>query len=177
MKVEDCYQLGYVIKTHGLKGEIQVFLDVDNPLDYQDLESVFVKQGNALIPFFLEHIQVNAKKSIVALEEIESLEDAEKLVGKELYLPLSVLPELPEGEYYYHQLIGLQLVADGKTIGPVDQVYEIAPQNLLSVTHQGKEVMIPINDQIIQKVDFTTGVITAHLPEGLLEVYLEENED
>lgn len=177
MKVEDCYQLGYVIKTHGLKGEIQVFLDVDNPLDYQNLESVFVKQGNALVPFFLEYIQVNPKKSITKFEEVDAIEEAERLVGQELYLPLNALPELSEGEYYYHQLVGLTMVEDGKELGVVDQVYEIAPQNLLSIQHQGKEIMIPINDEIIRSVDFEKQTIEAKLPEGLLDVYLEEDED
>ncbi|MBU2884877.1 ribosome maturation factor RimM [Gilvimarinus agarilyticus] len=177
MKVEDCYQLGYVIKTHGLKGEVQFFLDVDAPSEYQDLESVLVKQGNALIPFFLDHIQINSKKSIAKIEDIDSIEEANKLVGCELYLPLSNLPDLPNGQYYYHQLVGLTLVNQGKELGIVDSVYEIAPQNLLSITHQGKEIMIPINDQIIESVDFEKNIILAKLPEGLLEVYLEDNED
>ncbi|UXP33127.1 ribosome maturation factor RimM [Reichenbachiella agarivorans] len=177
MRVDDCYQLGYVIKTHGLKGEIQIFLDVDDPYDYQDLESVFVKQGNTLVPFFLEYIQVNPRKSITKFEDVNALEDAEKLVGCELHLPLDNLPPLEDGEYYFHQLVGLMLLDEGKEIGIVDSVYEIAPQNLISLTHMGHEVMIPINDEIILSVDFDQKLIHANLPEGLIDVYLEDNEN
>ncbi|PIB36663.1 16S rRNA processing protein RimM [Reichenbachiella sp. 5M10] len=177
MKVEDCYQLGYVIKTHGLKGEVQLFLDVDDPLDYQNLESVFVKQDNTLVPFFLEYIQINAKKSITKLEEVDDIETAEKLVGKELYLSLNSLPQLENGHYYYHQLVGLTLWDRDTALGVVDRVYEIAPQNLLSLQHQGHEIMIPINDNIILSVDFDKKRIEAQLPEGLLDVYLEDNEN
>lgn len=152
-------------------------LDVDNPSAYQELESVLVRQGEALIPFFLEYIQLSGKKGIAKLEEIDSIEDAEPLVSSELHLPLSVLPELPDGEYYYHQLIGLELYDQENLLGTVDQVYEIPPQNLISLNHQGTEVMIPINDEIIQKVDIKAGKIEAHLPDGLLDVYLEDNED
>ena len=52
MTVDECYLLGYIIKAHGLKGEVQVAIDADSPEAYQDLESVFVQQGQQLVPFF-----------------------------------------------------------------------------------------------------------------------------
>ena len=54
MRIDDCYQLGYVIKTHGLQGELSIMLDVDVPQAYQNLESVFVATvgSDTLIPFF-----------------------------------------------------------------------------------------------------------------------------
>ncbi|WP_109833291.1 ribosome maturation factor RimM [Reichenbachiella versicolor] len=177
MKVEDCYQLGYVIKTHGLKGEVQLMLDVDDPSAYQELESVLILQGGALVPFFLEYIQVSGKKALAKFEETESIEEASPMVSCELFLPLEILPELPAGDYYYHQLIGLDLYNDDQLLGKVDQVYEIPPQNLISLIYNGVEVMIPINDEIIKRVDIKEGKIEAQLPEGLLEVYLEDNEN
>lgn len=177
MRVEDCYQLGYVIKTHGLKGEVQIFLDVDIPGEYQGMESVFVNQDNSLVPFFLEYIQVGDKKSIVKFEEIDSIEEASKLVSSQLYLPLDMLPKLPDGKYYFHQLVGLNLIDNGKTIGEVTQVYEMGPQNLLSVDHNGVEVMVPLSPGIIGKVDFEKFEIQARLPDGLIDIYLEDNED
>jgi len=175
MKVEDCYQLGYVIKTHGLQGEVQLFLDVDNPQEYQNLESVLVKQDKVLIPFFLEHISINAKKSLAKFEEINSIEEAEKLVASEIYLPLSSLPKLSNGEYYLHQLVGLTLIDQGKKIGTVDQIYEIGPQNLISVTYQNKEILVPITDGIIIKADFEKSELITKLPEGLIDVFLNED--
>lgn len=175
MKVEDCYQLGYVIKTHGLNGEVQLFLDVDNPQEYQNLESVFIKQGNGLVPFFLEHIQINAKKSLAKFEDIDSIEEAERLISSELYLPLSFLPELPEGEYYLHQLVGLTVYDQDNELGKVEQVFEMGPQNLISVNHQGKEILIPIRDEIIIKADFENQKLITKLPEGLIDVFLDED--
>lgn len=177
MRVDDCYQLGYVIKTHGLKGEVQIFLDVDNPSEYQELESVFVLQNNALIPFFLEYIQCGDKKAIAKFEEIDSIEEAAKLVSGELYLPLDLLPELPDGKYYFHQLVGLTLFDGTEKIGEVTQVYEMGPQNLISVDHDGKEIMIPLMDEIVQKVDLKNSEIRAKLPDGLIDIYLEDHED
>lgn len=175
MKVDDCYQLGYVIKTHGLKGEVQLFLDVDDPSIYQELESVFVLQNKTLIPFFMEYIQIGDKKSIAKFEEIDTIEDASSLVSSELFLPLTQLPKLTDGQYYFHQLIGMSVLEEGKELGIVDQVYEINPQNLLSIYHKQKEVLIPITDHIVHKVDVDKKEIQVSLPDGFLEVFLEEN--
>lgn len=175
MKVEDCYQLGYVVKTHGLQGEIQLFLDVDDPQEYRDLESVLVKQDNVLVPFFLEHISVNAKKSLAKFEDIDSIEDAEKLVASEIYLPLSNLPKLKDGAYYLHELVGLVLKDQDQEIGVIDQIYEMGPQNLISLKYKGKEVLVPITDGIIIKTDFEKNELITKLPEGLLNVFLDED--
>lgn len=177
MTIDDCYQIGHVIKTHGLKGEIQIFLDVDNPSEYQNLESMFVHQNNSLVPFFIEYIQINSTKAIAKFEEIDHVDAAKGLVACQLYLPLDHLPELTEGEYYLHQLVGMELFDKGQAIGHVKELFELGPQELISVIHQGKEVLIPLKDQIIQKVDLQNNRIDAVIPDGLLDIYLEEDED
>lgn len=177
MTVDDCYQIGHVIKTHGLKGEVQLFFDVDQPAEYQELESMFVYQNNSLVPFFIEHLQINANKVIAKFEEIDSIEDAKAIVACQIYLPLDVLPELPDGEYYLHQLVGMDLYDQGKLIGTVKELFESGAQDLISVTHQGKEVLIPIQDEIILKVDAVQNKIEANIPDGLLEIYLNDDED
>ncbi|MEO9805610.1 MAG: ribosome maturation factor RimM [Reichenbachiella sp.] len=177
MTVDDCYQIGHVIKTHGLKGEVQLFLDVDNPLEYKEMESMFVHQNNSLIPFFIEHIQINPAKAISKFEEIDDIEAAKTLVGCKLYLPLNNLPKLKDGEYYLHQLIGMELFDKGKSIGKVKELFEIGPQELISIIHQEKEVLIPLKDEIIKRVDVKEKKIDADIPEGLIDIYLEEDEN
>jgi 16S rRNA processing protein RimM len=177
MKVDDCYQLGYVIKTHGLKGEVQILLDVDDPSQYQKLESMFVLRNNSLVPFFIEHIQVIGKKAILKLEDIENIDEAKVFVSNEIYLPLALLPPIEDGGYYLHQLVGMELHDKGNAIGDVTEIYEMGPQNMISILHQGKEVLVPLIDEIIKKVDLERNVIDADLPEGLVDVFLEENEN
>ncbi|MEO9965165.1 MAG: ribosome maturation factor RimM [Reichenbachiella sp.] len=177
MTIDDCYQIGHVIKTHGLKGEVQLFLDVDNPSEYQDLESMFVHQNNTLVPFFVEYLQINANKAIVKFEEIDEIEQAKSLVACQIYLPLSLLPDLDDGEYYLHQLVGMELYDKGKLIGTVKELFEIGPQELISVIHQNKEVLIPIKDEILLKVDVKNNKIEADIPDGLIDIYLEDDEN
>ena len=174
MTVDDCYQIGHVIKTHGLKGEVQLFLDVDNPLEYQEMESMLVEQNDSLIPFFIEHLQVNPSKTIAKFEEVDEVDDAKKLVACKLYLPLDVLPDLKDGEYYLHQLVNMDLYDKGQLLGKVKELFEIGPQELISVIHQGKEVLIPIKDEIIRKVDIPNNRIDAEIPDGLIDIYLED---
>lgn len=176
MTVEDCYQIGYVIKTHGLKGEVQLFLDVDNPLEYQEMESILVQQNDSLIPFFIESLQINTNKAIVKFEEIDDVEEAKALVACQLYLPLNNLPELKDGEYYLHQLVDMDLYDKGKLIGKVQELFELGPQELISVIHQGKEVLIPLKDEIILKVDLENNRIEADVPDGLIDIYLEDED-
>lgn len=174
MTVDDCYQIGHVIKTHGLKGEVQLFLDVDDPLAYQEMESMLVQQNDSLVPFFIEHLQINPSKTIAKFEEIDDIEQAKSLVACQLYLPLDVLPELKDGEYYLHQLVGMDVYDRDTHLGQVKELFEIGPQELISVIHQEKEILIPIKDEIITKVDIENNRIDAEIPDGLIDIYLED---
>ena len=105
MLQNDCYQLGEVIKTHGLNGEVNIGLDVDFPDDYKNLESVFLKKEGKLDPFFIDTLQINGTKAIVKFEEVDSLNEAKKLVKSELFLPLTLLSKLSKGEFYFRQIV------------------------------------------------------------------------
>lgn len=174
MGFDDCYQLGKVVKTHGLRGEITIFLDVDFPDEYSELESVFVDTNGKLVPFFIESLHLQGERAIVALEDVETIDDAKPLVGKDLYLPLSRLPKLPDGKFYYHELIGFEFYDGERHIGQVSHVYEFPTHYLLHVDHQGTEVLVPAEDEIIRSVNLAEKKIYAELPHGLLEVYLDQ---
>lgn len=172
MGFDECYQLGTVVKTHGLRGELVFFLDVDFPEDYKELESVLIDINGKLVPFFIESFQHQGARAIVGLEDIRTLEDAEPLAGKELYLPLKALPKLAKGQYYYHELIGLEVFDDDKLIGTVTGVFQMPTNYLMGVDHKGTEVLIPLEDELIVSVDLEQRKIITRLPEGLLDVYL-----
>jgi 16S rRNA processing protein RimM len=176
MNKDNCFQLGYIAKVHGLHGEVGIVLDVDYPEDYEDLKSVFIEQKSRLVPYFLEHFVVSHSNKVLAkFEDHDSVEDAEKLVGSALFLPLNQLAQLEEDQYYFHELIGFEVLDEklGK-IGEVKVIYDLEAQDLLGVDHKGKEVLIPIQDQILLKVDKAAKKVYCHLPDGLLDIYLED---
>jgi len=178
MDVDSCYQLGYIIKPHGLQGEVNIYLDTDNPMAYKDLESVFILQDNQLVPFFIDKIKISANKAILSLEESRSIETAIRLKGAKLYLPLDFLPELDDDQYYFHEIIDFmvqdQILGD---LGPVASVYDIGPQDIMAFTCQGKEVLLPITEDTVIKVDKVRKTISVKLPAGLLDIYTSDEEE
>jgi 16S rRNA processing protein RimM len=176
MNKDQSFQLGYVSKVHGLRGEVMIVLDVDYPEDYETLEHLFLEQKSRLVPFFLEHFVLQpGNKALAKFEDLNSLDQVEDLVGLGVYLPLTALPELKDDQYFFHELIGFEVFDETKgLIGPIQIVYDLETQNLLGVTHKEKEVLIPIQDGIIQKVDKAAKKVYCRLPEGLLEIYLED---
>lgn len=172
MDFEECYQLGYILKTHGLKGEVVFVIDADQPEAYQELESVFVEQNKKPVPFFIEHLQISGSKAIVKFEEVDSLEEAQHLKGAGLFLPLAFLPNLEDG-YYFHELKGY-VVEDSLLgrLGNITGVLDAGNQTLLAMEFKQKEVLIPLVDEIVTRVDKSAKTVFTTLPHGLLDLYL-----
>lgn len=176
MDIDSCYQLGYVISKHGLNGGVNVFLDVDDPEYYREMESVFIAIDNdeTLVPFFIDSLSLKDNKAIIKFEGVDTPEEAERLVSCEVYLPLEFLPPLKENQFYFHEIIGYQVKdINSGDIGCVRFVYPSASQDLLSVLYREKEVLIPITDYIIKTVDKENKTLIVDLPDGLLDIYLE----
>lgn len=174
MNIDDCYHLGYIVKPHGVKGEIQMMLDVDNPAYYKNLESVFLELNQKLVPFFISQIQISNAIAIIKFDDINSFDQAEELVSSNAYLPLQFLPPLKEGQFYYHQIIGYQ-VKDEKhgLLGEIEDIMSLPQHEIFTFRHQGKEVLAPLNDLVIKKVDHNAKTLEVSLPDGLLELYLD----
>lgn len=177
MQLNECFELGYVLKTHGLKGEVLIVLDVDNPEEYEDMDSFFVLARGQLIPYFFESYKLHGNRAIVKLEDVNSIDTAKTLIGSKLFLPLDNLPELEEDQFYYHQVIGYQVMDATKgELGTVSSIYDMPGNDLLAMRYQGKEILVPITDEIVKSADHENKVVHVSLPEGLLEVFLNDGE-
>jgi 16S rRNA processing protein RimM len=149
---------------------------VDEPESYEDLESLFLEVKGQLVPFFVESIRVRGKKAIVKFEDVSSVEKAMQLKSCHLYLPTEVLPELEEGKFYYHEIIGYTVVDEEKgTLGTVTSVYTLPQQELVAMDYQNVEVLIPLNEAIVLQVNREQKTLITRLPGGLLELYLDDN--
>lgn len=175
MQKSECFALGKITKTHALKGEVIIYLDVDQPESYQNLEAVFLDIKGQLVPYIIEEIQVKGKKSIVKFEDISSIEEAESIVNTDAYLPLSALPELSDNQFYYHEVIGYEMIdaGNGQPIGTLKAIYESPGQDLFAIEIEGKEALVPIVDDFIVEIIHTEKKIKIVLPDGLLDVYLD----
>ena len=177
MTKDDCYQLGHITKTHGVSGELVLYLDVDDASEYADLDSVLLEVKGQLVPYFIESIAiVKASRAIVAFEEVDTIEQAERLIGCGAFLPLENLePITDETRFYFHEIVGYQVVdAEAGELGIVRGVYAMNAQDLIAMDYQGKEVLIPINSDIVRTVDRANQKLNVALPDGLLAIYMED---
>ncbi|MCS6834164.1 MAG: 16S rRNA processing protein RimM, partial [Flammeovirgaceae bacterium] len=128
-----------------------------------------------LVPYMIEYLHPHKERIIAKLEGIDSWEEAQVVVNKSIYLPLTALPKLKKGQYYFHDIIGYT-VEDEKLgrLGTITCYFTETPQPLLGMSYQGKEVLIPVNDAIVGMPNEKMKVIPVRLPEGLIEVYLDD---
>ena len=169
----DYYYLGKIIKTHGNNGDVTAYLDVDEPLEYEWLDMVFLNINKTPVPYFIENIRILNNKAVITFEDINDLEKAITLVKKEMYLPLSSLPKLSGNNFYYHEVEGFEVVDEkfGK-IGTLKEVLDYPNQAVMQIFYDEKEVLIPVNDDIIREVDRKNKIIKIKAPDGLIDVYL-----
>ncbi len=174
MQKEECFFVGKIVKKFSFKGELLVKLDTDEPELFTQMESVFVEKHKSLIPFFIEEISLHKSELLrIKFEEVTTEADADALMGCELYLPLNLLPELSGNKFYYHEIIGFTITdAHFGFVGIITSVNDTTAQHLFVIDHEGSEVLIPINDDIIQNVDRKAKNINIIAPEGLIDLYL-----
>ena len=176
MHKDKCFELGYITKLHGLKGEVILHLDVDSPEEYQKLESVFVEINQQLVPFFIKDQQLRGNKLIVRFEDIHSIEDAESLLNSIAYLPLAFLPKLDGEHFYYHDVIDFSVITqDNESIGKVITFHTESAQPIMVVDWNDKEILIPANSEILLRADLKEKKVYVNLPDGLLNIYLEND--
>ena len=174
MQKKDCFFVGKIVKKYSFKGELLVKLDTDEPELFTEMESVFVEQHKSLIPFFIENSSLHKSELLrVKFEEVDNEQDADALIGAALYLPLDFLPKLSGNQFYYHEIIGFTVEdASFGSIGTITGVNDTTAQALFEIDHNGKEVLIPINDEFIEKVDRASKTIFLTTTEGLIDIYL-----
>lgn len=175
MLKKDCYLLGTITKTRGFKGDLVFFLDVTDPYEYEKLESVFVDMNGMLTPFFIEQIKIqNNNRAYVKLEQVNSEEEAIRLTGKTIYLPLLQLPKLSGNKFYDHEIPGFAVIdADHGNIGLVVQVVDLPNNPLLQIDKNGIEILIPLRAGTVTQVDREKKELHVQSPPGLIELYLE----
>lgn len=173
MTKEECFYLGRVAKTHGIKGEITIKLDVDDPSAYHGMKYFFLEINKVLTPFFVEKITDSGDKFFVSIQDVKTVEAASALTGKSVYLPLELLPKLSGKQFYYHEVKGFMLIDTEKgELGPINDIIEYPTQAIIQVQKDGKEILIPILEHVIQKVDRKAKKLYVTAPEGLIEMYL-----
>jgi 16S rRNA processing protein RimM len=137
------------------------------------MESVYVEYQQKLVPFFIESFKLSGNKATVKFQDIDGIDLAAQYKGSAIYLPLDRLPGLGDNQFYYHEIIGYKVIdREAGEIGKVKHIYEANGNDLFGIDYGKKEILVPIHDEFIQKLDKKKSTVFLNLPDGLLDVYL-----
>lgn len=174
--MDNYIQIGYTKKTQGYKGVLRMVIENAYADDAINAGALFLEIDGRYLPYFVDEIEIN-KNSTVKFEEVDSKESAVKLTSKGIYLRQSDIKEIkslevkPNEDLQYSFLKGYQLhdVSLG-LIGEIVDILEFPHQEMASVIHQEKELLVPINEQLIDNIDEFVKKVVFDLPEGILEL-------
>jgi 16S rRNA processing protein RimM len=171
MEIKSALKIGFILKPHGLKGEVTVSLDAGIPEDIDSLQSVFLEKDNRLVPYFIEAISIRGPKAFVKFEDVNSLEMAAGISRQGIYIPKPERAKSKQGEFYPDEVIGFKVYDEfDELIGTIKEVMDDGPNPMLVLDHDSKEVLIPLNSPFIQNVDKRKKQFTVNLPEGFLDI-------
>lgn len=165
-------EIGKVVNTHGLKGELRIesWSDFDE-VRYRKGNTVYLETEEGYLPFQVQSFRIHKGSPLVVFRGYGDINLVEKYKGCVVCIDANDRHELPEGEYYADELIGLRAVdEDGREVGEVTAVEETrgAQKNLRIRMPEGKEFLLPDIPAFVKEVDPENGVIRIHMDEGLL---------
>jgi 16S rRNA processing protein RimM len=174
MKIEDSFRIGAIIKTKGLKGELQLYVDFEN-LDDIEIDALFIDTAGKLVPYFVESIKYHHNgTAYLFLEDIDTIEKASKLVKKDVYLPNKLKPKKKKSDFTLKDLLGFTAIDENEgELGKITAIQELPQQLIATVNYKDCEVLFPLNEEIIKGIDVVKEIVRIDLPDGLLDIYLD----
>lgn len=175
MQKEDCFYLGKIVKKYSFKGEVLAKLDTDQPDLYENLDAIFIEVRGSLVPFFIESLQLHKSELLrIKFEDVDTEADADSILKSDLYLPLELLPKLEGNKFYFHEVIGFKITDEHfGEVGTLTSINDTTAQSLFVIDRDGTQILIPMNDDFIKKVDRKAKTILVDTPEGLIDLYLQ----
>jgi 16S rRNA processing protein RimM len=164
-------EIGYISKTHGLKGHIILRLNELINIDEDAIKSIFLDINGSQVPYFIEECRPNNAGYIIKLETIDTVDTSKKLVGKKAFALSDFVLENDES---LKEFIGYAIIdVKSGNIGNIADVDEKTDTAIIKVIHpSGVEIILPFNDDFIIEIDDDLKTIEFNAPEGLIEMYL-----
>lgn len=166
----DLIAVGVIGRPHGVRGTVRVGLLSDNPERFETLDRVVLEfsNGESRRLQILRVVQKN-DVALVTFDGIEGRDEAEKLRGAYICIPRDILEPL-EDAFYHFELIGCKVVTtSGEEVGKVVEIMDLSSNDILVVHTEGVEVLIPMIESVVKKVDVERAIITIDPIDGLLD--------
>ncbi|SDM96961.1 16S rRNA processing protein RimM [Paenibacillus sp. yr247] len=169
---EKLVTVGRIVNSHGIRGELKVVPETDFPERFDKGNAlIIVDSQNKQTPVTVQTSRLHKNMFILQFDQFSNINDVEKFKGSLLKIEAKDQQPLEEGEYYYHEIIGCKVVTEeGQELGLVSEVLTPGANDVWVVSlPKGKQLLLPVIDDVILDVDITLKTIHIHLMEGLLE--------
>jgi len=162
-------ELGKIIKTRGLRGCLKVISCAQQNDIFSVSENIYLqKQSGEKNKYTVKKIDLAGKFLFIELQGIDNKEQAEALLGCRVLLPENLFPQLPENEYYWHDIIGLQVYTqDGDFLGKIEAIFPTGSNDVYVCKNKDSEVLLPSIADVVTDIDLKKGIMTVKLPPGL----------
>lgn len=165
------FYLGKFIKKNDYTRSFIAVLDTDSPEQYRELDVVFVEIDKTFIPFFIENIEIAQNRAEIQFDEYPEEQISNIICRSDIYLPIERLPELKNNQYYYHEIVDYEVRDElYHFMGYVKDIIEQKHQSLLIIADADKEILVPVTDEIIYKIDKKKKILYTRIPEGLPDI-------
>jgi 16S rRNA processing protein RimM len=167
------FKIGKLVAAVGLQGELLLKHTLGKKTSLKGLQAIFIEERkNSFIPWFIHASKLKGPDEVyLKLEEVDSREAAARLVQKEAWLPEADFKKFA-ARSSPASLLGYTVIHEGESLGQILEVIEQPHQVVCRLEIRQKEVLVPVNENTLQKIDHRTKQVILSLPEGLLDVYL-----
>ncbi len=164
-------KIGQIINTHGNKGELKVYPLTDDVRRFCELEHLFILQNGEYQKYLVEKARIHKGMGILALREIDNMNDAESLRNLYVELPEEQLLPLPEGHFYIFQIIGLAVFENDIYLGKVTDVLKTGSNDVYVITNpeNNNVFYLPALKEVVKNIDISSGKMEVQIPPGLLD--------
>ena len=162
------FEVGQIVNTFGIKGEVKVTPFTDDINRFDSLEKVYVKTKKEEKLYNIENVRYHKNMVLLKLENVNTMEDAEMLRNAFLEIDREEAIPLEEGTYFIADLIGLDVYTDGQEfLGKVEDIYNTGSNDIYVVKNElGKQILLPGIEEVIKEVKLDDKIIV-HLIPGL----------
>ncbi len=165
--------VAYVVKPHGIKGEVLVQPTLPTARESFVIEPIFLRKGPHMIPTRIESFRPHGDRYLLRLQGINDRTEAERLRGYALEVAREDLPPLPEDTYYVEDMIGCRVIdEDGQQQGEVIDVMRTSGVDVLVVASPDGKWMLPAAKDYMGAIDLPGRVLRVSIPEGLRDLHV-----
>lgn len=168
--MQEYFEIGQIVNTFGVKGEVKVNPFTDDIERFEELKSIYIVKNKELLEFEIENVRYQKNMVLLKLKNINDMNMAEKYKGCYIKIHRKDTRELPKDTYFIADIIGSEVITDeGVKLGRVDDIYNTGSNDIYVVKDElGKQILLPNIKEVILDINIEKQIVTVHLLEGLI---------